>query len=67
VQYDQDPVKGIQLYFTALKGTDATDAHVLPIGIAWNPSTKRYQSLDRTYEHFLLESPSLSTARSVLR
>jgi hypothetical protein len=67
VQYDQDPVKGIQLYFTALKGTDATDAHVLPIGIAWNPATKRYQSLDRTYEHFLLESPSLSTARSVLR
>lgn len=67
VQYDHDPVKGIQLYFTALKGTDATDAHVLPIGIAWNPATKRYQSLDRTYEHFLLESPSLSTARSVLR
>ena len=67
VQYDQDPVKGIQLYFTALKGTDATDPHVLPIGIAWNPATKRYQSLDRTYEHFLLESPSLSTARSVLR
>ncbi len=67
VQYDQDPVKGIQLYFTALKGAGATDPHVLPIGIAWNPATKRYQSLDRTYEHFLLETPSLSTAKSVLR
>lgn len=67
VQYDQDPVKGIQLYFTPIKGAGASDAHVLPIGVAWNPATKRYQSLDRTYEHFLLETPSLSTARSVLR
>lgn len=67
LQYDQDPVKGIQLYFTPVKGAGASDSHVLPIGIAWNPATKRYQSLDRTYEHFLLETPSLSTARSVLR
>ena len=67
VQYDQDPVKGIQLYFTPIKGAGASDPHLLPIGIAWNPATKRYQSLDRTYEHFLLETPSLSTARSVLR
>ncbi|MGC2670350.1 MAG: hypothetical protein WA299_00675 [Candidatus Acidiferrum sp.] len=67
VQYDQDPVKGIQLYFTPIKGAGASDPHLLPIGIAWNPATKRYQSLDRTYEHFLMETPSLSTARSVLR
>ena len=65
VQYDQDPVKGIQLYFTPIKG--GADKHVLPIGIAWNPATKRYQSLDMTYEHFLMEKPSLDTARSVLR
>jgi hypothetical protein len=65
VQWDQDPVKGIQLYFTAIKGS--ADKHVLPIGIAWNPATKRYQSLDLTYEHFLMEKPSLDTARSVLR
>jgi len=67
VQYDQDPVKGIQLYFTPIKGAGASDPHLLPIGIAWNPATKRYQSLDRTYEHFLMETPSLSTARSKLR
>jgi hypothetical protein len=65
VQWDQDPVKGIQLYFTPIKGP--ADKHVLPIGIAWNPATKRYQSLDLTYEHFLMEKPSLDTARSVLR
>ncbi|MHB8607844.1 MAG: hypothetical protein ACYDCG_06020 [Candidatus Acidiferrales bacterium] len=67
VQYDQDPVKGIQLYFTPIKGAGASDPHLLPIGIAWNPATKRYQSLDRSYEHFLLETPSLSTARSRLQ
>jgi hypothetical protein len=66
VQYEQDPVKGLQLYFTPLKGTG--DSHVLPIGIKWNPSTKRYQSLDRTYEHFLLEAPTLGgTPKSKLK
>ncbi len=65
LQYEQSEMKGLELYFTPLKGT--TDSHVLPIGVRWNPETKRYQSLDRTYEHFLLESPSMQDARSVLR
>jgi len=65
LQYEQNNEKGLQLYFTPLKG--AIDTHVLPIGVRWNPATKRYQSLDRTYEHFLLESPSMQDARSVLR
>jgi len=65
VQYDQEPVKGIQLYFTPVK--TSTDAHVVPIGVAWNPAAKRYQSLDMTYEHFLMETPSLETARSRLK
>ena len=63
--YEQDPEKGLALYFTPLKG--AVDTHTLPIGVRWNPDTKRYQSLDRSYEHFLIESPALSTARSNLR
>ncbi len=65
LQYEQSEEKGLQLYFTPLKGT--TDSHVLPIGVRFNPQTKRYQSLDRTYEHFLLESPSMQEARSVLK
>lgn len=65
LQYEQSEDKGLALYFTPLKGV--TDSHVLPIGVRWNPQTKRYQSLDRTYEHFLLESPSIETARSKLR
>lgn len=65
VQYEQDVEKGLQVYFTPLKVNGS--AHVLPIGVRWNPATKRYQSLDRTYEHFLLEAPSLGNARSRLR
>ena len=63
--FEQDPEKGLALYFTPLKG--AVDTHTLPIGVRWNPDTKRYQSLDRSYEHFLNEAPSLNTARSNLR
>lgn len=65
LQFEQSADKGLQLYFTPLKG--AIDSHQLPIGVSWNPATKRYQSLDRTYEHFLLEAPSLQDARSTLR
>jgi hypothetical protein len=65
LQYEQSDEKGLQLYFTPLKG--ALDSHVLPIGVRWNPATKRYQSLDRTYEHFVLESATLQDVRSTLR
>lgn len=66
IQYEQDPVRGLQLYLTPLQG--GVDTHVLPIGVRWNPTTKRYQSLDRTYEHFLLESPTMGgTPTSTLR
>jgi hypothetical protein len=65
LQYEQDPEKGLQLYLTPVK--IASDSHVLPIGVRWNPETKRYQSLDRTYEHFLLELSALDAARSRLQ
>lgn len=65
LQYEQDPEKGLALYLTPVKGIE--DRHVLPIGVRWNPATKRYQSLDRSYEHFLLEAPSLGNSRSQLR
>ena len=65
LQYEQSEDKGLQLYFTPLKGV--TDSHPQTIGIRWNPETKRYQSLDRTYEHFLLESPSIESPRATIR
>jgi hypothetical protein len=66
IQYEQDPVRGLQLYFTPL--ASAADPHTLPIGVRWNPHAKRYQTLDRTYEHFLNEAPTLGgTPKSKLR
>lgn len=66
IQYEQDPVKGLQLYLTPIQGA-AIDPHLKPIGVAWNPAVKRYQTLDMTYEHFLGEASSLETARSRLK
>ncbi|HKF24486.1 MAG TPA: hypothetical protein VKB24_00880 [Candidatus Acidoferrum sp.] len=65
IQHEQDPVKGLTVYFTPVKGIP--DLHVLPIAVQWNPKTKRYQSLDRSYQQFLLESPALSNVRTRLR
>lgn len=66
IQYEQDPVKGLQLYLTPIQGT-GVDPHLKPIGVAWNPAVKRYQSLDGTYEHFLMESSSLEMPKSRLK
>jgi hypothetical protein len=65
LQYEQSDMKGLELYITPLKGTG--DSHPFPIGVRWNPETKRYQSLDRNYEHFLLEASTLENPRSRLR
>jgi hypothetical protein len=66
IAFEQDPAKGLALYLTPLKGVD-DPAHSLPIGVRYNPQTKRYQTLDRTYEHFLLEQATMGgTPKSVL-
>lgn len=62
LQFEQDPQKGLALYFTPLQTAGAQ--HVLPIGVLWNPETKRYQSLDQSFQNFLLELPSLERAQS---
>jgi len=65
LQYENSAEKGASLYFTPVKA--GTNEKTLPIAVKWNPATKRYQSMDLTYEHFLLEAPSLENPRSVLR
>jgi len=65
LQYEQNAEKGMTMYFTPIKA--GSNERTLPIAVAWNPATKRYQSMDLTYEHFLLETPSLEHARSTLR
>jgi hypothetical protein len=65
LQYDQSPDKGMTMYFTPIKA--GSNERTLPIAVSWNPATKRYQSMDLTYQHFLLEAPSLENSRSTLR
>jgi hypothetical protein len=62
VQFEQNAMEGFHLYLTPVKGTD--DPHVLPLAVRWNPAVKRYQTLDRNYEHFVPEAASLGPARS---
>jgi hypothetical protein len=57
IQSEQDPTKGLTLYFTPLQ--KPAGGYIQTIGVRWNPEVKRYQSLDRSYEHFLTEVTSL--------
>ncbi|HKW88282.1 MAG TPA: hypothetical protein VJN21_05965 [Candidatus Acidoferrales bacterium] len=57
IQTEHDPAKGLTLYFTPL--AKPTGGYIQTIGVRWNPEVKRYQSLDRNFEHFLTEVPSL--------
>jgi hypothetical protein len=65
LQYEQSAEKGMTVYFTPVKA--GSNERTLPIAVTWNPATKRYQSMDRSYEHFLSEAPSLENPRSMLR
>lgn len=65
LQYEQDPAKGLQMYFTPVD--KPAGGYVLTLGVRWNPKAKRYQTLDRSYEQFQTEVPSLETPQSQLR
>ena len=62
LQYENSPGKGMALYFTPIS-SGATRT----IAVKYNPETKRYQSMDLNYEHFLNEAPALDNPRSMLR
>ena len=65
LQYEQSAEKGLTIYLTPIKA--GSNERTLPIAVAWNPATKRYQSMDISYQHFLSEAPSLENPRSMLR
>ena len=65
LQYEKSDASGMSLYFTPIR--TGSSEKTLPIAVRWNPVTKRYQSMDLTYEHFLNEAPSLENPRSMLR
>ena len=57
LQFEQEPDAGLVMYFTPLD--KPAGGYVQTIGIKWNKKYGRYQSLDRTYENFLGETPTL--------
>jgi hypothetical protein len=57
VQKEEDPKNGLELYFTPLH--KPAGGYVQTYEIRWNPEVKRYETLDRSFEHFLGELPSL--------
>ena len=65
LQYENNPDKGMSLYFTPLK--TGSSERTLPIAVRWNPASKRYQSLDPSYQHFLNEAATLVNPRSMLK
>jgi predicted small lipoprotein YifL len=65
LQYENSQEKGLSLYFTPVKV--GAPERTLPVAVRWNPTTKRYQSMDPSYQHFLGEAASLENPRSTLR
>jgi hypothetical protein len=62
LQYEQHEDLGLVMYFTPIE--KPAGGYQVTIGVRWNPKVKRYQSLDRNYEHFLGEVPSLGRVES---
>jgi hypothetical protein len=63
LQSEQNRDKGLELYFTPL--AKPAGGYIETLEVRWNPQVKRYQSLDRNFEHFLTEFPTLETRPSL--
>jgi len=57
LQWEQHADQGLVMYFTPIE--KPAGGYLQTIGVRFNTKVKRYQSLDRNYENFLGESPSL--------
>lgn len=57
LQFEQQDDKGLVMYFTPLD--KPAGGYVQTTGVRWNPKMKRYESLDRNYENFLGETPTV--------
>jgi hypothetical protein len=65
MQAEQDPEKGLLLYFTPLAAPKG--GYAVPVEVRWNSKVKRYQSMDRSFQNFLNELPALETPESQVR
>ena len=65
LQYEQHPGKGLEMFFSPVE--KPAGGYVQTIEVRWNPQVKRYESLDRNFEHFLTEVPAIETPDRVVR
>ncbi len=61
LQYEQSDEKGLAMYFTPLNAPPG--GYLQTIGVRWNPKAGRYQALDRNFENFQGENPTLEEVR----
>ncbi len=65
LQYEQHEDTGLVMYFTPVQKPAA--GYITTTGVRWNPKVKRYQSLDRTFQTFIGETPELETPQMELQ
>jgi len=65
LQFERSAERGLVMYFTPLQMPGG--GHTPTIGVRWNAKAKRYQSLDRNFENFLGEVPTLEKIPTRLR
>jgi len=65
LQYEPHADKGLELFFTPLE--KPAGGYVQTIEVRWNPQVKRYESLDRNFEHFLSEVPAIEAPQREVR
>lgn len=57
LQMETDPKTGLAMYLTPLQ--TPRGGYIQTYEVKWNPKEKRYETLDRNFEHFLKELPTL--------
>lgn len=57
VQKEEDPKNGLEIYVTPLH--KPAGGYVQTFEIRWNPAANKYETMDRSFEHFLTETPTL--------
>lgn len=57
LQKETDPKDGLEMYFTPLE--KPAGGYIQTYEVRWNPAVQRYETLDRNFQHFLKELPSL--------
>ncbi len=65
LQFEQHADTGLVMYFTPLRAPEG--GHAETIAVKWNPKVMRYQTLDRNFEQFQGEAPSLEPVEVPLR